>query len=210
MTSRSKQKEIDNLLNDFNHKLKIDVSPEIQKYKDKIKPLIKEKLNKSRKGFVYEPTIFGNTSKKYIKTLKIAHQVRQLQMIEGEIAQIIFGNFCGWRNLEVGHKTGLDCKKKDKTIIVEVKNKYNTCNSGSQKATLDKLANYKKSNPKTRCVYGIVNPSKNCKNLKKKISHNGVELEKIQGIELFKLVFNLDGIDYSSEIIDYIKTIIYS
>lgn len=182
----------------------------IDGYKKKLRRMIKTKLKAKRHEFKYEPTLFSDTSENYIAMLKSAFVIRQFQMKEGEIAQIAIGNFYGWEDLGTGHPSGLDCRKKDNSVIMEIKNKYNTCNSTSQKGVLDKLSNYKKKNPNTRCVWAIINPKPKCKILREKIIHNEVELEKIQGIELFKLVFNINNNDYSSEIIDFIKNCINS
>ena len=86
---------------------------------------------------------------------------------------------------------------------------YNTCNSGSQKALFDKLSKYKKDNPDTRCIWGIVNPKQGCKKLCETILYDGVEIEKIQGKELFKLVFRLNENDFSDEIIRFVRTTMY-
>ena len=95
-------------------------------------------------------------------------------------------------------------------MIIELKNKYNTCNSGSEKAIKDKLATYKKNNPKTRCIWGIINPKKNNKKLSTKIIHNGFEIEKIQGIDLLKLVFDIDDEIMINKIIKDVKNICYN
>lgn len=182
---------------------------ELNQYKKNITSLIKQTLYAKRKEFVFEPTIFGNNSPENIKLLKNAFDVRQQQMKEGNIAQISIGNFDGWEDLDIGHSSGLDCKKKDNSIVMEIKNKFNTCNSSSQKTLLDKLAKYKKENPTTRCIWAIANPKPNCQKMKETIIYDGVEIEKIQGIELFKLVFNINGIDYSENIINTIKNINY-
>ena len=170
-----------------------------------IRPIIKNMLTRKSKEYVYEPTIFGDNSKENIKQLEIAFKQRQKQMKEGELAQIIIGNWFGWEDLGIGHISGLDCRKKDNSIIIDVKNKWNTCNSGSQKALFDKLSYYKRENPSTRCIWAIVNPKPECKKLHEKIIYNGVEIEKIQGIELFKLVFNIGNINYSPQIINIVK-----
>ena len=72
----------------------------------------------------------------------------------------------------------------------------------------NKLSKYKKENPKTRCVWAIVNPKPGCKKLCEKIIYNDVEIEKIQGIELFKLVFNVGNINYSTQIINIVQNYI--
>jgi hypothetical protein len=177
-------------------------------YTNKIKTIIDELFKRKKNIYVHEPTIFGDNSKENIKMLEIAFKQRQKQMIEGNLSQIIIGNWFGWEDLRTGHCSGLDCLKKDMSIIMEVKNKYNTCNSGSEKALLDKLSKYKKENPKTRCIWAIVNPKPDCKNLHEKIIYNDVEIEKIKGKELFNLVFSIGNINYSARIIDIIKNYI--
>lgn len=179
----------------------------IDNYKKNIKTEIVSLLQRKRKTFIKKPTVFGINSKHVDKLLKHAHSMRQLQMKEGQIGQIVLGNFPGWEDLRRGHKSGLDIRKKDNSIVIELKNKYNTCNSGSRKAVLDKLSEYKKKYYKTKCIWGIINP-KNKKKLHKKIIHNNVEIEKIQGTQLFSLVLSLNGIDYSKQIIKYVNDII--
>ncbi len=177
-------------------------------YTKNIHPLIDKLFQRKTKEYVYEPTLFGDNSKENIKMLEIAFKQKQKQMKEGELAQIVIGNWFGWEDLGVGHSSGLDCRKKDMSVIMDVKNKWNTCNSGSKKALFDKLSKYKKENPKTRCIWAIVNPKPGCKKLCEKIIYNGVVIEKIQGIELFKLVFNVGNINYSTQIINIVKNYI--
>ena len=57
------------------------------------------------------------------KNLENSFKVRQLQMKEGEIAQILIGNWYGWEDLKSGHSTGLDCRKLNNSVIMELKNK---------------------------------------------------------------------------------------
>jgi hypothetical protein len=180
----------------------------IQWYLPYVNPIINKITSlyqREKKPYIHEPTLFGDDSKANIETLKIAFEQRQKQMKEGELAQTMIGNWIGWNDLGIGHQSGLDCRNKDNTIIMDVKNKHNTCNSGSQKALFDKLSNYKKENPKTRCIWAIVNPKPGCKKMSEKIIYNGVEIEKIQGVELFKLVFSIGNIDYSKQIINIVK-----
>lgn len=178
-----------------------------------MKPILQLLINinkRSEKPYIYEPTLFGDDSAKNVESLRIAFKQRQKQMKEGEIAQTLIGNWIGWENLGTHHLSGLDCRKKDNTIIMDIKNKYNTCNSGSQKALFDKLSKYKKEHPKTRCIWAIVNPKPGCKKLSEKIIYKDVEIEKIQGIELFRLVFSIGNTDYSKQIISIVKRCIHS
>lgn len=173
-----------------------------------ITKLIDVLYTRKHKEYVHEPTLFGDNSIESIKMLEIAFKQKQKHMKEGELAQLIIGNWFGWEDLGVGHVSGLDCRKRDMSVIMDVKNKWNTCNSGSQKALFDKLSKYKRDNPQTRCVWGIVNPKPGTRNLYEKIIYDGVEIEKIQGIELLKLVFNYRNVDYSSRIIGIVKHLI--
>jgi|SaaInlV_150m_DNA_4_1039716.scaffolds.fasta_scaffold01172_11 hypothetical protein len=163
-----------------------------------------------QKEYIHEKTCFGNDTEEHIQLMKNAFHVRQVQMKEGEIAQIALGSWHGWRDLGIGHETGLDIKKNDNSVIIELKNKYNTCNSGSQKSILDKLAGYKEKNPHTMCVWGIINPKPNTKSHTKKIIHNGQEIMKIQGDDLFKIVCEYNDYDYTKEVIDIVKKIMYN
>ena len=187
-----------------------NLADEIHTFYEKVKPLIKEIIERHESPFIHEATLFGDNSESNLKLLESSHKIRQKQMKEGIIAQTIIGNFIDWTDLGVGHSSGLDCRKNDNSIIMDVKNKHNTCNSGSQKALFDKLSKYKKENPSSRCVWAIVNPKPGCKKLYEKIIYDGVEIEKIQGEELFNLVFTINGINYSKQIIEFVKTIMYN
>jgi hypothetical protein len=192
------------------HQYQYNPDDEIHTFYDKVSPLIKEIIERHESPFVHESTLFGDNSESNLKLLESSHKIRQKQMKEGIIAQTIIGNFIGWTDLGVGHSSGLDCCKNDNSIIMDVKNKHNTCNSGSQKALFDKLSKYKKENPSSRCVWAIVNPKPGCKKLSEKIIYDGVEIEKIQGEELFNLVFTINEINYSKQIIEFVKTIMYN
>ena len=183
---------------------------QMYRYKKHIRNEILHLLNKSVKPYIHENTLLGNYHDEHIEKIKTSFEIRQKQMKEGMIAQMMMGYFIGWENLEKGHSSGLDIRKKDNSIIIELKNKYNTCNSSSQKAILDKLVEYKKKNPNTRCIWGIINEKQNEKRLHKFIVHNGYIIEKIQGRRLLSIVFTLDGIDYTNHVINYVKNIMYS
>ena len=177
-------------------------------YIETITPLIDTLYGRKCKPYVHEPTIFGDNSKENVALLEVAFKQRQMHMKEGELTQILIGNWVGWEDLGVGHPTGLDCRKKDNSIIMDVKNKFNTCNSGSQKALFDKLAKYRATNPNTRCLWAIVNSKPGSRTLSETIAYEGHELEKIQGVELFKLVFTVDGTDYSPRVIRTVQSLL--
>lgn len=179
----------------------IKVEREIREYSGTIEQDIHKILGRKRKLYIHMPTILGDNSPTTIKNLTISKKVRQDQMKEGAIFQKAIGNFPGWTDLGVGHPSGLDCMKDNGEIIIELKNKYNTRNSSSKETMYNKLAMYKKDHPNTQCVWGIVNPNPGCTDLRTVIEHNGVKILKVQGKELFKIVFNLYGVDCSDEVI---------
>jgi len=181
----------------------------LSKYKKKLTPLITKIINANCSKYTHECTLLGNNSPENIYNLTIAHNIRQKHMKEGIIAQIMIGNFIDWEDLGIGHPSGLDCRKIDNSIIMEIKNKYNTCNSSSQKTLLDKLSKYKKNNPDTICVWGIINSKPNYKKLQEIIIHNDEKILKIQGSELLKLIFTINDENYSHDIIKFIKNIMY-
>ena len=51
----------------------------------------------------------------------------------GEFHQELLGKVDGWVDLGMGDETEIDLKKEDNTVFVELKNKYNTMNSSSEK-----------------------------------------------------------------------------
>jgi hypothetical protein len=176
----------------------------LSKYFIKIYPMIKKLLKSCDKPFKYIPSPLDPNTPEFLEQLKNSYKIRCRQMKQGEIMQIIIGNFPGWTDLGIGHKTGLDCIKEDNSCIMELKNRYNTVNSGGTKFLCDKLAEYKTHNPETRCIWGIVIP-KNEKNLKTEFYHNGYRIEKLQGNELFKLVFTKDNIYYGDKILAFTR-----
>ena len=157
-------------------------------YKKKINDEISKLLNKDRSPFAFESSVFGIESEEYKKDLKIAHKIRQCQQKEGRMNEIILGNAPGWTDLMVGSPSGLDISSCNGNYIVELKNKYNTMNSSSRKAVIEKLVKWSANNPKTTCILGIVNP-KNGKGYQKKIHQDGECILELGGEELFKLVF---------------------
>lgn len=62
-----------------------------------------------------------------------------LEMKMGNFHEELLGKLPGWETLPVGHKTGMDVRKLDDSIFLEVKNKYNTCNADGLKQVNDKL-----------------------------------------------------------------------
>ena len=180
----------------------------INNYIKKIKPKIERILKRSRSEFVYEKTVFGIDTPEIRKNLKIAHTIRQSQMKEGDIAQVILGNFYGWEDLGTGHESGLDIRKLDNSAIIELKNKWNTCNSSSAKGVMDKLSTYKQQYPDTKCIWGIINPKDINRNNSSSCKHDSVIIEKLEGNELLDYIFTYKNYNYKKEILDQVHKIL--
>ena len=73
-----------------------------------VKILIDTLFQRENKKYTHVSTIFGDDSDENIKMLEIAFKQRQKQMKEGELAQLLMGNWYGWEDLGVGHSSGLD------------------------------------------------------------------------------------------------------
>ena len=79
----------------------------------------------------------------------------------------------------------IDIMKKDNTVFLEIKNKYNTMNSAAKNDTIEKLKKIKEKYPDAICGIGIINGSNHIKKICEK-----PEIFEYSGEELFKLVFN--------------------
>ena len=136
-----------------------------------------------------------------------ALQETQRRMKNGEIWQAVLGNYNGFRDLRIGHPTGLDILSDDRKIIIELKNRTNTDNSSSKKTKFDQLAAYKTEHPEYTCIYANVNEDTEEKTLTgfvKKIIHNDVEIEHQTGYAFLKFILG-DDMDF---IIQFVKSTI--
>jgi len=178
-------------------------------YEARIAPLIKKILDTVKKEFVFTPTLLGDHSDTAQERARVAFHQKQIKMKEGDIGQIMIGNWIGWEDLGIGHPTKLDNRKIDNTCIMELKNNYNTCNSGSRTSVLNNLAKYKKENLATDCIFGMLNPKKNQRVLRKRIIHNGVEIIELYGEELLDYVFTHNSYNYKKEVIEIVRRNMY-
>lgn len=69
---------------------------------------------------------------------QICHKIKNLQMRIGEIWQEAIGCAEGWQNLKKGDSSGLDLINKERKIVIELKNSYNTDNSSARKHNYQK------------------------------------------------------------------------
>jgi hypothetical protein len=181
----------------------------LQRYIQRVTPLVHQILETHNAEFVFKTTLLGDYSRVAQDRAKHAFKEKQIKMLEGEIGQIMIGCWEGWMDLGIGHTSGLDNRRADNSCIMELKNQWNTCNSGSKKAVLDKLAKYKEENPETTCVFGMINPKPGQKQLRKVERYNGQEIVTLWGDALLDYVFTHDGYNYKNEVIEIIKGIMY-
>ena len=59
----------------------------------------------------------------------------------GEFHQILLGSIDGWNDLGIGDDSKVDLCNDDATIFIELKNKFNTCNSDALAKVQEKLLN---------------------------------------------------------------------
>lgn len=182
----------------------------LQQFTQRVTPIINNILQTHKGEFVWRPTLLGDSSKGAEARALQAFKEKQIKMLEGDIGQIMIGNWIGWEDLGVGHTSGLDNRKVDNSCIMELKNQWNTCNSGSKKAVLDKLAKYKEENPETTCVFGMLNAKPKQKSLRKVVQHNGQEIITLWGDELLNYVFTHEGYNYKNKVVEIIRNIMYS
>ena len=109
----------------------------------------------------------------------------------GEFHQKILGSVDGWNDLGVGDESKVDICNDDQTIFIELKNKFNTCNSDALNKVHEKLLNIVRGSDVHEAYWAYIVPNtvqKQGINLWKK---NGVTyrgLYKAWGADVYKLV----------------------
>ena len=172
-----------------------------QKAKDNIKKI----LEAPKESYKEQPK-FIQTCKQ--SDLEIAHKVRQNQMKEGDVAQVILGSAPNYENLGKGHETGLDCKTKDNSVFMEVKNQWNTANSAGKEVLCDKLVVQKEKYPNAELVWGIINP-KNGKGKRSIIKYKNYDILKLEGVELIRFVYkDYEPSDVMKKYHDYVQSVL--
>ena len=110
----------------------------------------------------------------------------------GEFHQELLGKVDGWVDLEIGDKTETDLKKEDNTVFIELKNKYNTMNSSSEKTCREKLEKVIEKYPDATAYWAYV-ISKNYKSEDRIWKYQQREDERIRRISGDKLYAMITG-----------------
>ncbi|MEK6924059.1 MAG: Eco47II family restriction endonuclease [Candidatus Micrarchaeota archaeon] len=76
----------------------------------------------------------------------------------GEFHQMLLGKVNGWEDLGIGNASKVDLRKRDSTVFIELKNKFNTVNSDSLASVRRKLKAAVSRNPKARAYWAYILP----------------------------------------------------
>ena len=183
---------------------------EIEEYINILDDKIHRIFQRKQKKFIEDEhrDILDDGSNHTIEQIKEEYKRKKRTMKYGEVWQVAMGNFPGWENLGNGHESKCDVRKKDNSAIIELKNRYNTVNSGGKSELERKLSAYKEKNPDTECIWGVINTQKRNTGSYTQYEANGQLITKRQGSNLLSFVFTYEGRDYSQEVIDKLKSIV--
>lgn len=182
-----------------------EVIPEMEWNKETYLSLLEAKIKEIiQRPEKVELTYDFLDNEKDIKDNLMALHLTQRKMKRGTIWQYALGNYKPFKDLGVGHITGLDLMSTERKIIVELKNRTNTDNASSRKANKDKLAKFKQQNPDHECIYGMINAKTKEETMKGKINilqHNGVEIKEYIGMEFMRYILGED----TDSIMEFVK-----
>ena len=158
----------------------------------KIIPIISKETKLGKTDIVkkhMDMLCYDMNEEEWYKNEKIRIKDKQINNKIGELHEYIISELDGWENCKNSSdkyvkSCGLDVYKKDKSVFIEIKNKYNTLNSSSKKETIDKLQKIKDKYPDALCVIGIIYGS----DMKKQVKDS--EIWTYSGKEFYKLVYN--------------------
>lgn len=88
----------------------------------------------------------GITVDEWLKLESMRQSQKGLQNAIGYFHQDVLGSVKGWENM--GRNGAIDVRSSDGAVVAEIKNKFNTMNSGSALAVYDKLAGFLDYNEK--------------------------------------------------------------
>ncbi len=136
---------------------------------------------------------------------KSNRKLKYKQMCVGQIWQKLIGHCEGFINLGQGHPTKLDIMTSSTNpikCIIELKNRYNTCNSSSKETTYNNLIEFKKTHLDHEVIFGIINcnTTNNC-GKDYIVNHKGYDIRYLSGDKFLQFIF---GDDFR-QIIDLLK-----
>lgn len=118
----------------------------------------------------------------YIKYKKL----HNLQMKMGKVWEIAIYNYKNNKKIN----NGLDIINKERKYIIELKNRYNTCNSGSKNECYRKLSHFKKNNKEYKCIFAFINVKNEAE--EKTLIYNKQNIHILSGDKFLKFIFEND------------------
>lgn len=100
---------------------------------------------------VFDAALAGISIEEWMKLEKARQAQKSLQNALGAFHQKLLGSIDGWTDTQAGGS--VDLRSDSRSIIAEVKNKYNTMNSASAEATFRKLATHLRYTDKGYTAY---------------------------------------------------------
>jgi DNA (cytosine-5)-methyltransferase 1 len=140
---------------------------------------------------IIDKKTFNMSENEWQKMANYCLQNSKVQQQIGKMHEYIISNLDGWTSCK-GTKIPADVMKKDKSIILELKNKYNTMNSGGKKTVINNLIIIKKKFPNAIVGIGIINGRKNSK-IKIKNDEN-IEIFQFTGTKLSEVIYGNENL----------------
>ena len=154
-------------------------------------------FNNSVDPFKMKFNISMSSQKEWLKN-EIKRQIdKTFEQKIGEFHQILLGSVQGWRDLGIGDKTKVDLFHEDKEISIELKNKFNTCNSSSLAQVREKLEAIVNASETASAYWAFIIPNTKkkwgTKVWVKKGCRTNERLFKCWGRDVYKLVTDNAG-----------------
>jgi len=96
---------------------------------------------------------------KWVEGEKTRQADKTISNVIGDFHQKLLGSVKDWEDLRKGHATGVDIRKKDDTIYMELKNKHNTTKGENKPDLFDKLERVAKQFTSARVYYAYIIPA---------------------------------------------------
>jgi len=96
----------------------------------------------------------------WVKSERVRQLDKTINNKIGEFHQKLLGKVNGWTDLERGNELGIDLKKNDDSILIELKNKHNTVKGEDLKNVFDKLKKVANKYKKSMVYYAYIVPKR--------------------------------------------------
>jgi hypothetical protein len=139
---------------------------------------------------VFDIVNTGSNAKTWTKNELIRQKDKTVNNAIGEFHQMLLGGVEGWKDLGVGSESHVDLKTDDNSIFIELKNKWNTMNSGALESARRKLEKCIKKNP-TAVAYWAYIVSRNGSTGEGEWVYSGrnnPQIKKVWGSKVYEMV----------------------